>query len=126
LIKAYPAFELSERRDALNTLAARQSTARALLAAIEAGKLPRGDLTADLVRQLRNLNDPELDARIGEVWGTVRETSGDRARMIAQFKAMLTSEPAAPLIHRWAEPSSPRSASSAIRSSASAASSGPI
>ena len=27
------------------------------------------------------------------VWGTVRETSGDRARIIAQYKSMLTSRP---------------------------------
>ena len=56
--------------------------------------LPRADLTADLVRQLRNLKDAGLDARIGQVWGTVRETTGDRARLIAQYKAMLTSKPA--------------------------------
>ena len=54
----------------------------------------RGDLTADLVRQLRNLKDPGLDARIGQVWGTVRETTGDRARLIARYKTMLKSKPA--------------------------------
>ena len=78
----------------MNTLAARKGSAQALLAAVEAGKLPRGDLTADLVRQLRNLKDPSLDARIGQVWGTVRETTGDRARLIARYKAMLKSKPA--------------------------------
>ena len=55
---------------------------------------PRGDLTADLVRQLRNLKDPSSERRIGRVWGTVRETTGDRARLIARYKAMLTSKPA--------------------------------
>ena len=49
----------TERRDALNTLAARKRSAQALLAAVDAGKVPRGDLTADLVRQLRNLKDRE-------------------------------------------------------------------
>ena len=78
----------------MNTLAARKASAQALLAAVEAGKLPRVDLTADLVRQLRNLKDPSLDARIGQVWGTVRETTGDRARLIAQYKTMLISKPA--------------------------------
>ena len=55
--------------------------------------MPRADLTADLVRQIRNLKDSELDAQLGRVWGTVRETTGDRARLIAQSKAMLTSQP---------------------------------
>ena len=89
LIKAYPSLGSSERRDVLSTLAARKSTGRDLLAAVEAGKVPRGDLTADLVRQIRNLKDSELSAQLSRVWGTVRETTGDRARLIAQSKAML-------------------------------------
>jgi putative heme-binding domain-containing protein len=89
LIKAYPSLGSSERRDVLSTLSTRKNTGRDLLAAVEAGKVPRGDLTADLVRQLRNLKDPDLTAQLGRVWGTVRETSGDRARSIAQSKAML-------------------------------------
>ncbi len=93
LIKAYPSLASSQRRDALNTLAVRKNWARSLLAAVKAGRLPRGDLTADLVRQLRNLKDAELNTEIGRVWGAVRETTGDRARMIAQYKAMLTSKP---------------------------------
>jgi len=96
LIKAYPSLGPSERRDALNTLASRKSSAGSLLAAVDAGRLPRIDLTADLVRQLRNLNDPGLNAEIGRVWGTVRETSGDRAREIARRKAMLTARPTQP------------------------------
>jgi putative membrane-bound dehydrogenase-like protein len=94
LIKAYSSLGPIERRDSLNTLAARKGSAQALLAAVEAGKLPRADLTADLVRQLRNLKDREIDARIGQVWGMLRETTGDRARLIAQSKAMIRSKPA--------------------------------
>jgi putative heme-binding domain-containing protein len=93
LIEAYKILATSERRDALNTLAARRGPALALLDAVESGKLPRGDLTADLVRQMRNLKDAGLNARISQVWGTVRETGGDRAQAIAHFKAMLTAPP---------------------------------
>jgi putative heme-binding domain-containing protein len=97
LIQAYSRIGAPERRDALNTMAARREWARALLGAVEAGKLPRGDLTADLVRQLRNFKDPDLDARINRVWGTARETTADRARLIARYKALLTSLPARPV-----------------------------
>jgi putative membrane-bound dehydrogenase-like protein len=93
LIRAYKKLGSTEKRDALNTLAARAGSARQLLAAVDAGKLPRGDLTADLVRQIRNLKSPELDSELGKVWGTVRETSSDRARSIAQYKKLLTSRP---------------------------------
>ena len=79
LLAAYTTLEPSERRDVLNTLAARKEWARALLAAVEAGKLPRADLTADLVRQVRNFKDTDVDSRIARVWGTVRETTADRA-----------------------------------------------
>jgi len=93
LLEAYPSLGPSERRDALNSLAARKGSSRALLAAVEAGRLPRTDLTADLVRQIRNLKDQDLDLRLARVWGTIRETTRDRARLIARYKAMLLARP---------------------------------
>src|SRR5262249_28868038 len=96
LIQAYASLGTSERRDVLNTLASRKSWAQTLVAAVKAARLPRVDLTADLVRQLRNLKDPELNAEIGRVWGTMRETTADRARQIAQYRAMLTAKPSTP------------------------------
>jgi putative heme-binding domain-containing protein len=93
LIGAYPKLGTAERRDALNTLATRKDWARALLVAIEAGTLPRGDLTADLVRQVRNFNDAGIESRIERLWGTVRETTADRARLIARYKGILTTRP---------------------------------
>jgi putative heme-binding domain-containing protein len=65
----------------------------ALLAAVAGGRVPSSDLSADLIRQLRNHKSRDLDARIGKVWGSVRETTGDRAALIAKFKAMLTVKP---------------------------------
>jgi putative membrane-bound dehydrogenase-like protein len=96
LIQAYERLGRFERRDALNTMAARRAWARSLLAAVEAGKLPRADLTADIVRQMRNLRDAEVESRIKKVWGSVRETTADRTRNIARYKAMLTSKPSRP------------------------------
>jgi putative membrane-bound dehydrogenase-like protein len=91
LISAYASLAPSLRRDALNTMAARRDTARSMFAAVEAGKLPRGDLTADLIRQVRNLKDPVTEEQISRLWGRIAETSGDRARLIASFKTLLTS-----------------------------------
>jgi putative membrane-bound dehydrogenase-like protein len=96
LIGSYGTLGRFERRDALNTLSARREWARALLAAVEADRIPRGDLTADLVRQLRNLGDQEVNVRIGRVWGAVRETTADRAKNIARYRAMLRSVPKTP------------------------------
>src|SRR5262249_54101980 len=92
LIKAYASLGAGERRDVLGTLASRRATARDLLAAVEVGAVPRGDLTADVVRQIRNLKDTELGERLSRVWGSVRETSADRARAVAEAKSMLTAK----------------------------------
>ncbi len=90
LLNLYPKLTPEERRDALNTLASRPSFARVLLETVGAGKLPRTDLSADVVRQLRNLNDATVNDQIGKFWGTARPTTADRAKRIADAKAMLT------------------------------------
>lgn len=93
ILERYAELPPAARRDALNTLASRPSFAAELLAAVEAGRLSPSDLSADVVRQLRNLNDPGLESRIREVWGSVRDTSEDKARLIAEYTRMLTRTP---------------------------------
>ncbi|WP_169976962.1 PVC-type heme-binding CxxCH protein [Tautonia rosea] len=93
VLEAYPDLPLAEKRDALNTLASRPFYARALLDAVGQGTVSASDLSADLVRQLRNLDDEAVTAKIAEVWGTVRDTPADRAERIAAFKEMLTTSP---------------------------------
>jgi putative membrane-bound dehydrogenase-like protein len=94
VLEAYRGWSPAERRDALGTLTARVGFARALLDAVEAGKVPATDLTADLIRQLRNLKDETIDQRIVQVWGTARDTTADKAALIAKYRALLTSKPA--------------------------------
>ena len=94
ILKVYPTLAPAERRDALNTLAARANYARALLSAVGEKRVPPADLSADLIRQLRNHKDSEIDAAIGRVWGTARETPSDRIKVIAETKAKLLAKPA--------------------------------
>ncbi|WP_435021648.1 PVC-type heme-binding CxxCH protein [Tundrisphaera sp. TA3] len=94
ILRIYPTLPPNERRDALNTLAARSNSARALLAAVASGTVGRAELSADLLRQVRNLKDPEIDAEVGRVWGAVRETSQDRAKMIADARKRFAAKPA--------------------------------
>jgi len=93
ILKAYPDLGPAERRDARGTLAARPGSARALLSAVAEGRIPASDLSADLVRQIRNHRDADLDSRIAQVWGTARDTSVERAGRIASAKAMLLAKP---------------------------------
>ncbi len=89
-----PSLAPAERRDALNTLAARVGSAKALLAAVGEKRIPPADLSADLIRQLKNHKNAEIDAAIGRVWGTARETPSDRIKLIADTKAKLLTKPA--------------------------------
>ena len=85
----YPRFNPDGKRAALSVLSSRKDGAAVLLDAMGTGEIPPADLTADLARQVRNLNDKTLTARLGEVWGTVAETDADRARLIDGLKRKL-------------------------------------
>jgi putative membrane-bound dehydrogenase-like protein len=93
ILKKYGEFSLSDKRDALSTLCSRASYGQALLTAIHQKHVPARDLTADLVRQLRELKDAALDQRIAAIWGSVRDTSADMAKLIAQYRKMLKTPP---------------------------------
>jgi putative heme-binding domain-containing protein len=66
------------------------------MAAVAAKKVPATDVSAETVRQLRNLGDKELDKSIAELWGIVRDTPADRAKLIAEWKKKLTAPSKAP------------------------------
>lgn len=85
----YASLDAAERRDALNTLASRAAFARELLAGIGQGRVPAKDLSADIVRQLRNLNDAGLNQQIEKVWGVARESGADKLKEIARYKALV-------------------------------------
>lgn len=86
ILGAYPGLAAAERRDALNALASRVAFAKPLVAAIAAGTVPKSDLTADLVRQLRGLKDEPLAAELTRLWGVMKETSPDMQAEIERMK----------------------------------------
>jgi putative membrane-bound dehydrogenase-like protein len=91
VLKVYPSLTTAEKRDALNTLASRAAYGKALLQAVADKKIAAQEVSADLVRQLRNLRDKALDAQIAEVWGIVRTTPADRLKQIASWKGFLNA-----------------------------------
>ncbi len=86
ILGAYGGLAAAERRDALNALASRVAFAKPLVAALAAGTVPKADLTADLVRQLRGLKDEPLAAELTRLWGVMRETSPDMQAEIERMK----------------------------------------
>ncbi len=73
-------------------LCSRPAFARALLDAVAAGKIPRADLTPYHARQIAALGDADVSTRLGEVWGTVATTSGQKKARMAELKKELTPE----------------------------------
>jgi putative membrane-bound dehydrogenase-like protein len=89
ILEAYGGFTLEEKRDALNTLAVRPASAKALLTALGLKRVPSADVSADIIRQLRNLRNPGIDRQIAQVWGKVRETAQDKAKEIGRYRRLL-------------------------------------
>ena len=88
ILASYSKFTGTEKRDALNTLASRASFAGPLLAAVEANRVPRTDLTAEVIRQLRSLKSPTLDQQIQKVWGAFRDSSADKQKLIEKYRTI--------------------------------------
>jgi putative heme-binding domain-containing protein len=86
ILSVYNSLSDTHKRDALNTLASRAAYAKPLLAAVSSGNVAKKDLTADLVRQLRNLKSAELDEQIAKVWGVMRESAADKQTEIEKYK----------------------------------------
>lgn len=85
ILAVYPQLSNSEKKDALNTLASRAAFAKPFLAAIEQNKVSSKDLTAEVVRQLRNLKNPGIDQQLQKVWGAFHEVSADKKAEIAKY-----------------------------------------
>jgi putative heme-binding domain-containing protein len=89
ILAAYSSFNAAQKRDAVNTLASRRAYGKKLLDAVANKKVPASDVSADVVRQLRLLKSAELDKQIARVWGIVRTTPAERAKLIKRYKGML-------------------------------------
>ncbi len=89
LARNYRSFHPSERSSAIEVLVSRPSFARALLDQVDAGKIPREDVSPFHARQIQSLADPALSRRLGEVWGALRATAADRRGRIADLKKTL-------------------------------------
>ncbi len=89
VLAAYPRFDADEKADAVATLAARRDTALSLLAAVEAKRVARSEVSAFAARQMFALNDAAVRDRLKHVWGEVRPTAG-KPEVLAKYKTMLT------------------------------------
>ena len=90
ILAHYPSFDARSRTDAVQTLSSRRTWALGLLDAVQSNRIPRTDLTAFTGRQLRNLGDAEILARVNSLWGSVRSTAAEKRELIARHKRRLS------------------------------------
>jgi putative heme-binding domain-containing protein len=91
ILAAYNNFSPEEKQKAISTLSSRAIYAAELLKAIEAGRIPKADLSADLVRQISSLKSAEINELLTKVWGQVRISAADKVNLIADYRKLLTT-----------------------------------
>lgn len=92
VLEVYSSLTPGEKKDALNTLAARANYAKPLLNAVGEKKIPSSDLSADILRQLRNLKDLQINEQITKTWGLTRESQADKLADMARYKKLIASK----------------------------------
>jgi putative heme-binding domain-containing protein len=92
LIKNYQRFRGPQRPHVIEILVSRLTFAKELLDAIESKTIPVSDLTAFDVRQIRSLNDTDLNDRVATLWGEIRESTTEKLEQIQALKQQLTDQ----------------------------------
>jgi putative heme-binding domain-containing protein len=81
------------RPAAISTLLARKTWSLELLRAIEAGVIPKADVSVDQIDRLRQHNDRAIAAALQKVYGAVaRPTSDQKEREVSRLKALLAGD----------------------------------
>jgi putative membrane-bound dehydrogenase-like protein len=89
ILKTYPTLTDAEKEDAVQTLAARSAWALKLLDAVEAGTIPRRDVSVFVARQMQGLKDKRVADRLTKVWGQLQPASAQRVALTKKYKELL-------------------------------------
>jgi putative membrane-bound dehydrogenase-like protein len=93
LIDRFARYTPAQRATALNVLTARPAYALALLDAVAGNKIARDQLSAFHVRQLTQLNNPEVEKRVAAVWGRFTKTSDEKKSQIDRMEKTFNEAP---------------------------------
>jgi putative heme-binding domain-containing protein len=86
ILSHLPKLKLQVRRDALSTMASRLTYATALMTAVDKQTIDAKLLPADVVRQLRVHNDPNINRQLDRLWGISRSSSEAKLDEIKKYK----------------------------------------
>jgi putative membrane-bound dehydrogenase-like protein len=88
ILKKYSEFTPEEKTVAVQTLATRPNSARALVAALKSNKVSRNDISAVNARQLRRVVGPSFV----DWWGPMETVAKDKQLAMNRYKFLLTEE----------------------------------
>ena len=77
VVALYPRMHAALRQRARNALCTRPVWAMALLDAVDAARIPQGELSFDQVRQMVSLKDAALSNRVEQRWGKIQSASDE-------------------------------------------------
>ncbi len=92
LLAIYPKLGEKDKADVVQTLASRASWAMQLLNAVEAGSVPRADVSVFVARQIQGLKDKQVQEKLARVWGQIKPASKEKTELMAKYKKLLTPE----------------------------------
>lgn len=90
LLAAYPSLALPGRAAAIDVLAGRADTSHLLLDALAEQRLKRADISAAQARQMAQLGDPKLTAKLETGWGRIKSSSSEIKAAIRRARGILT------------------------------------
>jgi putative membrane-bound dehydrogenase-like protein len=93
ILKNWNNYPPELKSEAVNLLAGRKNWAKALLAAVGDKKVPRTDLTNNVILRIGAFHDDSLNKQIETVWGKVRDTPVELNALIEQMRASLHEGP---------------------------------
>jgi putative membrane-bound dehydrogenase-like protein len=89
LVRSYRRLPAPARGEAIQTLISRPAFAQELLNAVDSGEIPRSDISAFQLRQLRNLGNETINARLLALWPELAQQQEATEERIARFTALL-------------------------------------
>lgn len=93
LMTCFTKLNDTDRSAALGTLTSRAELALPLLAAVKAGTFEKKHLSSLQIRQMRNLNNAEINTLLDATWGKVNDSSEAAKASIAKLKKAYQSAP---------------------------------
>jgi putative heme-binding domain-containing protein len=92
LLVIYNEMSAEEQTDAIATLASRAGYAELLLDAVKSGRIPKGDVSLTIVRQLRGFKRPAIDSGIEKIWGALQPPSKEKQQIKLRWQQQLTPQ----------------------------------